>query len=205
MTYGSFCSIALGALILAAAPLAVEAQSYRCTGKDGKKYYGSTPPRACLGQPMEQLNRHGTVIRRIDPEAEARERAARRAAEEKREENEAAARERARRQAALLATYTSLKDIEAARQRALDNNAKAMQQIDDNIAEIRKRQAGYAKELEFYKGKTPPAKLAADVQNAETELKYQEQLRATKQKEVQTINARYDEDKRDYAQLAPGR
>jgi hypothetical protein len=32
--------------LLAAAPLAAEAQSFRCVGKDGKRYYGSTAPAA---------------------------------------------------------------------------------------------------------------------------------------------------------------
>ena len=30
--------------------------TYRCTGKDGKKYYGQTLPQACLGRPIELLN-----------------------------------------------------------------------------------------------------------------------------------------------------
>ena len=47
---------AAAALLLA--PLAVHAQlnndqyAYRCTGKDGKKYYGQTIPPACLGLPL---------------------------------------------------------------------------------------------------------------------------------------------------------
>ena len=41
------------AAAFALAPLAAEAQSYRCTGKDGKKYYGQAVPPQCLGQPVE--------------------------------------------------------------------------------------------------------------------------------------------------------
>ncbi len=39
--------IAVLAASLALLPLAADAQSYRCTGKDGKKYYGS--PMHCRG------------------------------------------------------------------------------------------------------------------------------------------------------------
>ena len=64
------------AAMLAATPLVAEAQSYRCVGADGKKYYGQTIPRACIGQVVEQLNAQGLVIRRIDPKGTAADREA---------------------------------------------------------------------------------------------------------------------------------
>jgi hypothetical protein len=194
------------AAALMLAPLAAEAQSYRCTSKDGKKYYGSTIPRQCIGQPVEQLNKQGMVVRRIDPEGTEKERAAKEAAEAKQREELAAQREAARRNRALLATYTSAKDIEDARKRALADNQEAAQQVETRIAQIKKRQIGYEKELEFYKGKNdPPAKLADDLRNAALDLKYQEELLAMKRKEVEQINARYDADKKRYAELTGNR
>jgi len=65
--------------LLIAAPLVAQAQSFRCVGKDGRKYYGSTIPQECLGQPIEQLNRQGMVIKRIDPEGSEKERLAKEA------------------------------------------------------------------------------------------------------------------------------
>ena len=63
---------ALAAALILAAPLAAEAQTYRCTSKDGRKFYSSTIPRQCIGRPVEQLNSQGLVVRRIDPEGEAK-------------------------------------------------------------------------------------------------------------------------------------
>ena len=80
--------VALAAGALIAIPLAVNAQSYRCVGSDGKKYYGQTIPNQCIGQPVEQLDKHGVVIRRIEnktPEDKAAKKA-----EEKRKSEEAA-------------------------------------------------------------------------------------------------------------------
>ena len=57
--------VALAAGALIAIPLAVNAQSYRCVGKDGKKYYGQTIPNQCIGQPVEELDKQGVVVRRI--------------------------------------------------------------------------------------------------------------------------------------------
>jgi len=201
----------LAAAALLAAPLAGYAQqvkgatTYRCTAKDGKKYYGSMIPTQCLGQPIEQLNARGIVINRIDPQGDEKERAAKAAEAVKKREEDAAAKDQARRNRALLATYTSVKDVEDARSRALADNQKAAKEIESKIEAIKKRRAGYDKEMEFYKGKKGetklPPKLAEDISMAETDLKAQEGLLAAKKKEVESINAKYDEDKRRYTQL----
>jgi len=61
------------------------------------------------------------------------------------------------------------------------------------------------KELEFYQGKNkPPAKVMQDIQNNEIDLKAQQALLTAKKKEVEGINARYDEDKRRYLELTKG-
>jgi hypothetical protein len=195
----------LAAAALAAAPLAAEAQSYRCVGKDGKKYYGQTIPRQCIGEPIEELSPQGVVIRRIDPQATAAERAAKQAEEERRKKEAAAAKEDRRRAQALLATYTSEKDIEQARARALEDNQKQVKEIELRIAALQKRRAELKKETEFFQGKNkPPAKLEQDIKNAEIDLKAQEGLLAAKKKEVESINARYDEDKKLYVELTRG-
>jgi hypothetical protein len=196
-------SLAAAALLV---PLAVHAQSFRCTGKDGKKYYGSTIPQQCIGQPIEQLNAQGSVIRRIDPEGDEKRRIAKEAEAAKKKEVDAAQREESRRNRALLATYTSEKDIDEARVRALADNEKQVKEVEVRIGDIKKRQAKFEKELEFYTGKNkPPAKLEADIKNAEIDLRAQENLLQAKKKDVVGINARYDEDKRRFVELTKGK
>ncbi|MGE0875273.1 MAG: hypothetical protein AB7O31_11455 [Burkholderiales bacterium] len=191
---------------LLAFPFAADAQSYRCTGKDGKKYYGATIPNQCIGQLVEQLNPQGMVIRRIEPPLTPEQRAKREAEEKAAAEKAAQDKEDARRNRALLATYQSEKDIELARQRALDDNAKAIEQIESQIAQIRKRQDGYKKEMEFYKGKNkPPAKFEMDVKSAAKDLEVQEKLLASRQEEVKSINTKFDDDKRRFLELTKGR
>jgi hypothetical protein len=202
MTFG----ILVTAAALMLAPLVAEAQSFRCVGKDGKRYYGSTVPSECVGQPVEQLSPQGFLIKRIDPEGSEKERLAKEAEAARKREEDAAAREAARRNHALLATYTSERDIDEARTRALAENQKTVKEVELRIEAVRKRHVDYEKELEFYKGKnTPPARLADDMKNAQDELKAQEQLLAVKKKEVEGINAKYDEDKKRYAQLSKKR
>lgn len=216
------------AVALVLAPLAAQAQpsggsdsTYRCVGADGKKYYGSIIPPQCAGRVIEQLSNQGIVVRRIDPEGDEKMRLAKEVAAAKKREDDAIAKEASRRNRALLATYTSEKDIDEARGRALADNQKALKEIEQRIAEIKKRQAAFDKEMEFYKEGAAkpsaekkakpaapakaeakiPAKLLQDIKNAEVELSAQENLLAAKRKEVDSINAKYDEDKKRFAEL----
>ena len=198
--------IALLAATLALLPFAADAQSYRCVGKDGKKYYGQSLPPQCLGQPAEQLNAQGMVIKRIDPQASAAERERKVAEDEERKKREAASKEEGRRNRALLATYTSDKDIEQARARALKENEGAIKDIERRIGALKKRQDDLKKELDFFQGKNkPPVKLEQDIKNNEFDVKTQQDLLVGKKKDVDSINARYNDDKRRYNELTKGK
>jgi hypothetical protein len=203
----------LATAALAAAPLAALAQpsgeyTYRCTGNDGKKYYGSTIPNACLGRPLELINKQGLMVKRIDPEGDEKKRIAKEAEAEKKRELEAATRESQRRTRALLATYTSEKDIEESRTRDLRNHDRGVQEVQKRIDDIKKRQERFEKELELFKtaGKgEPPSRLREEITNAQIDLKAQETLLDAKHKEAIGINARYDEDKRRYKEAVSRR
>ncbi len=170
---------------VAALPLAAEAQSYRCVGKDGKKYYGQSVPPQCVGLPMEQLNAQGLVVRKIDAQATADERARKEAEEVERKKREAASKDEGRRDRALLATYSSEKDVDDARARALEGNRQQMQESEARIAALRKRRAA-------------PGENAGAI---DAELKAQEGLLAAKRKEAEAINARYGDDRKRYGEL----
>ena len=199
----------IAATALIVAPLAAHSQAkpgeltYRCVSKDGKTYYSSTLPQQCIGQPVQQLSTSGMIIRRISPEGDEKERLAKEAEAKKKREDEASAREASRRNSALLATYTSEQDIDEARSRALVDNEKAIKEIELRIESIKKLQASYGKELEFYKDNNkPPARLQDDIRDAEIDLQAQEDLLAAKKNDANHINAKYDDDKKRYRELS---
>ncbi|MFL6571609.1 MAG: hypothetical protein ACJ8G4_07645 [Burkholderiales bacterium] len=191
------------AAVLAAVPLASEAETYRCIAKDGKRYYGSLIPAECQGRPVELLSAQGVVVRRIDPEGAEKERLAKEASEARKRQEESASRETARRNQALLATYTSEKDIEDARARALAEHTKATQLVENRLESLRSQHAGHEKDLEAYKGKgEPPAILRENLKVVEADLEAQQQLLDLKKREFEAINARYDDDKKRYSALS---
>lgn len=201
---------AIFVLFAVLAAWAAQAQTIiKCVGKDGKTYVGSTLPPQCAGQAVNEMNKQGQVVRRTEaaltPEQRAAKEAEERVRKEKEEEAARKEKEETRKNKALLSTYGSEKDIEVARRQALTDNEKAVTQTEAKIAQIKKIGVNMKKELEFYQGKNkPPAKVMQDIQNNEIDLKAQENLLAAKKKEVDVINARYDEDKRRYLELTKG-
>ena len=197
----------LTVVALLAAPFEALAQqggpvTYRCTAADGKKYYGSTIPRQCFGQKIEELNARGMVVKRYDAEGDDKSKAEKEANAAKKREQDTHFKEESRRNRALLATYTSEKDLEDARKRALAENQRAVAEVQGRIAGIKKDQIRLTKELEFYSGKNkPPARLNEEISNAEIDLRAQEGLLEAKKKEVDVINAKYDDDRQRYRQL----
>ena len=199
----------------AAKDAAIDAQirSYRCVGADGKKYYGSTRPAQCAGVATEALSAQGTVLRRIEAPLTPEQRAAKEAeaqknvaAEQAKRDAETAARMQSRRDQALLQTYTSERDIEMVRQRALADNEKARQDVERRIGALNKRQDELAKQAAKYskEGATPDGRFEQDVRAVAYDLDLQQQLLKSREREADAINARYDEEKRKYVELTKG-
>jgi len=170
---------------LALLPAVALAQSYRCVGADGKKYYGQSVPPQCVGQPYEQLDSRGVVVKRVDPVRNAEDRAKQEAEDAERKKQAAAAKEQGRKDNALLSSYTSEQDIEIARSRALESSQRAAKDLEQSIAALKKRRGA------------PDA----DTRAIDADLKVQEAALADRRKDMAAINARYDEDKKRYIEI----
>jgi hypothetical protein len=202
----------IGRILIAAAALAAtlgaasaEAQSYRCVGKDGRKYYGQVPPPQCTGQPTEMLNSQGQVIRQPPPGAPKKGDSPAKEQVAKKKVEDPAVREERLRNAALLDTYANEKEIDLARRRALEEINRAKKEIEKRIDEAKKRQLKAKSEMEFYKGSSnPPAALEAAVDSAAQDVKSQQNLLVHKIKEADDVNAKYDADKRRFIELTGG-
>jgi len=206
------------AAALAALPIAsAQAQRmYKCVDAKGKVYYTQIPPKECQGQSTQELSRQGRVVKQTEvltPEKQA----AREAERKKKAEQEKLAGEERRKTAALLNTYSSEKDIEDARARALrdaekslaqemDQTTRAIKASEQRIAAARKRVAEHKK---FYGADKPPAKVLEDMKKAEADIvqaeadisKRKAAIEAHKKKYVDPINAKYDDEKRRYIEL----
>lgn len=198
----------LAALALAALPAAHAA--YKCKDEKGITHIGDTPPEKCANVVMYEVSRGGTVLRTIEPtltpeQAKARDEAAQKAREQAR-----MADEQRRKDLALLATYTSPKDIEITRDRNVEPIKGRMKTAQDRIAAVEKRQTELEEEMEFYKagkskaaGKTreAPAQLRTDLERTRNEKVQLTKNIADFEKEISQVRARYDADRDRWVEL----
>jgi hypothetical protein len=191
-------------LVFAAAPALAQQgpqRLYKCKDANGKTYYTQIPPRECLGRDSQELNQSGMVIKKSERAATQAEIQARDAEKKKKEDEAEKAKETRRKDLALLNTYSSEKDIEEQRARALKEAQEQIEATQKNIVGAQNRQQELEKEKEFYTKKPMPAKLKQEFANLDTEIKNQNALLEAKKAEIGKINAKYDDDKKRYVEL----
>ncbi len=189
--------------LLAVAPAAAQQRMYKCVDAKGKVYYTQVPPPECLGRDTQELDKSGTPMRKSQtPTAlTPAQQKAREAELKKKLEAEERAKEERRKNTALLNTYSSEKDIDDARGRALKEAELAIAETEKRIAGAQKRKKELESEKEFYVKKPMPLRLKQEIANNEIEIKNQTELLDAKKKEISIINAKYDSDKRRYVEL----
>ncbi len=189
--------------LLAVAPAAAQQRMYKCVDAKGKVYYTQVPPPECLGRDTQELDKSGTPMRKSQTPAALTpaQQKAREAGLKKKLEQEERSKEERRKNTALLNTYSSEKDIDDARGRALKEAELAIAETEKRIAGAQKRKKELESEKEFYVKKPMPLRLKQEIANNEIEIKNQTELLDAKKKEISIINAKYDSDKRRYVEL----
>ncbi len=195
--------VLLCSTLLAVAPAAAQQRMYKCVDARGKVYYTQVPPPECLGRDTQELDKSGTPMRKSQTPAALtpEQQKAREAGLKKKLEQEERSKEERRKNTALLNTYSSEKDIDDARARALKEAELAIAETEKRIAGAQKRKKELESEKEFYVKKPIPLKLKQDIANNEIEIKNQTELLDAKKKEISIINSKYDTDKRRYLEL----
>jgi len=177
---------------------------YKYVDENGRTRYTDRPPIDMTGRASDVLNSQGTVVKRNAGALTPEELAAREEEERKKREAAALAREEARKRRSLLATYASVQDIDDARARALANNAEASRLIKQRIEQLDARRAKVEQEIARYKDQPLPPEVRRESYEVESDLRAQRSLLEAKEKEVEAIKARYDEDKSQYLRYVTG-
>lgn len=182
----------------------VQAQKlYKWIDDKGVVHYSERLPAEATGKAAAQLNGQGTVVKRQAAAPTAAEVAAREA--ELAREHEAAQlqKEKTRRNQALLDTYASEHDIDSARERALAHTRDALSNAEHNVKQLEARRQALERDA-AKSGKAPPARLRRDIDANSVDLRNAHAVLEAKQRDIDAINQRYDEDKRRYIELTRG-
>jgi len=176
---------------------------YSCIDAHGRRITSDRPIPECLDREQRELGPSGTVRRIVPPSYTAEERA--RIDAQRRAEEDARARvnEERRRERALLIRYPNPEAHD--RDRAL-----AMNQVDEVIGAVKKREAELAKqrleidqELEFYQNDPAraPAWLRRKLEDNEQQVQVQKRFLSEQDQEKRRINERFDEELAKLRQL----
>jgi hypothetical protein len=182
--------------------LPAAAKLYKWVDDNGTTHYGETIPPEYADKDRSELNKSGRVIRTeevLTPE----KRRAKVEAEAKKREEEKVALEQQRHDKTLVNTYSSVKEIDLARGRSLQQiDARinvinsALKTANDNLIGLQKEAEGYNRSK-----KAIPSSLEEDLKDAQARLgKLQKDLEQP-QNEKAAMEARYDADKARYMEL----
>lgn len=176
-----------------------------CCMDNGHQVCGDVLPMQCYGKGYREMSPQGTVRRLVEPPLTP-EQLARREAEERAKRLELA-RQRAeqRRNQSLLETYSSVADIDARRDRALEGVDQDLKRAEARQGQLLKKRDSLNREAEFYLRKPMPAPLAAALRESDSELAAQNLVIEAKKREMEAIRTRYEQDRQRYIALTDPR
>ena len=190
-------------LVLLAVGSAQAASEFYCCQDpaNGRRVCGDTLPEQCRGRAYRILDSGGNIVKEVGAPLSPEQKAELVLENKRRKQLEDAGREQRRRDQALLDTYTTAEDIDLAQKKAEADVNLAIQATNERIATAQKKRKKFADEAEFYKKKALPPELEKDLRAIDHEIRLQQELIALKQKEFDTIKAKYDADRKRYFEL----
>jgi hypothetical protein len=174
---------------------------YCCTDNADKYVCGDTLPQACYGRAYRELGANGRTIREIAAPLTPEQRVERVAEEEKRRQEALIAAEQQRQDEILIAMYANIDDLEATRKRSLDDVRRAIRSAGERISEIKALHKQFQDEAEFYKNRDLPVTVEKGLADTEFEIKAQEAIIEAKEKDIDALQDKYDEDRRRFLDL----
>lgn len=197
-----FRAVAAGAsvaLALAAAP--VSATMYVCTTAAGKTITADRPPPECANVPIRELRADGSVRRVIEPPLTPEQSQARTERAQREQREREAKRAQARQDIALLETYASEKDIEAARAAALASRQAMIDRSNKRLETFAAERRKLDEETEFYVNRKLPDKLEHAIEANKSLVQAEHRLIAEMEADMARINKRFDAETERYRAL----
>jgi hypothetical protein len=192
---------ALACLLAAVCALPVQAQDksarmYKCVDAAGKVYYSDKLNPDC-GQGKE-LNRQGVEMKKKDPAKSGQSAKSGPAVPTTKAEMEQERRDRA-----LMATYTTEQEIDAARDRSLAVPAQGTKSVETKLEKANKKLGELKKQADTLAAqkKPLPASLLEDVSTSQKEIAGLEADLAQRQRQSDAISVKFEADKKRFREL----
>jgi len=198
--------------ILAASWVPFAGAAFKCTDAKGITHVGDTPPAGCKEVMMYEVTPSGKVLREIEPTLTPEQAKTRAAELERKRAADAIAAEQKRKDLALLSTYASEKEFDVARDRNIEPIKARIATAQERIQQVDKRQKDVEEEMEFYKagkskgakGREVPMGLTEELARVQRERAALQSTIASSEKEMEQVKARFDADKKRWAEIKGG-
>jgi hypothetical protein len=187
---------------LASGPL--WAPTFKWVDDKGIVHYGDKIPPEYANKPNSELGSSGVTRKKNEGQLTPEQMQTREAEQKKQDNEKKRALEATRRNKALLTTYNNEQEIDRAREKSLLQAEDTIRGIQQKIIDTQQRQVLLQKEAGSYKGKKTPPDLLRAIDEADTDLRTNQQLVVAKRKELDAIRAKFDEEKRTYIELTRG-
>lgn len=174
---------------------------YCCDDANGRKVCGDFLPAACQGRAYEERDNRGFVSKKVEAPLTPEQQARRDADVAKKETEAKKAAEDRRRTLALLATYSSAKDIDTVRNRNLAELDNGIKEAEKWLEEAKKKKQKLDGDKEFYKGKPVPDSLKRQIRENDKDIQAQQAAIAGKTKEKEEVKNRFTDEKKRYLEL----
>jgi len=198
--------IVVGLVLALALADAAAAKIYKWTDEKGVTHYGEMIPPEYKDQAAQEMSPHGITIRKWDTATPTLTPEQRKAAEERvaheRDEKQRAFEQR-RRDVALVNTYTSTQEIDAARERTLQLPNQAIRGLEPRLKKAQDRLGSLEQQAAALgkAGKRVPDSMVSDIADQKVEV---DTIRAEIERnksQIEIIKAKYEQDKKRYLEV----
>lgn len=188
------------ALILAASP--VGARIYCCNDEHGRRVCGDILPEQCQVRAYNEFNSQGVLKKQYEAPLTHEQRVARDAELARKKAAELEATEQARHDRALVASYSSVEDIDDKLRRTLVGTHAEIKNAQERLETTQARHEKLMKAAAHYGADKPmPEALKANITDNNDELVTRQAALDAKKKEVDVVQQRFAHDRVRFLQL----
>lgn len=177
------------------------ARTYCCNDEHGRRVCGDILPEQCQKRSYNEYNSQGVLSKQYPGPLTPEQRAQLEAEKARKVAAEHDAAEQARRDRALLASYSSVADIDAKRTRTITTAQGNLHNAEERLSNAQERQQRLARAAERYGDKPMPEVLKTNIRIAEAELAAAKTALADRQKDIVESQKQFDEDRLRYIEL----
>lgn len=188
-------------LVLALAAMTADARIYCCSDDGGRRVCGDILPAQCQKRAYNEFNAQGVIKKKFEAPLTPEQRVERETELAKKKAEEHAAAEQARRDKAMLASYTSVADIDAKRSRTLTGAQADIKTAQERLEAAQARREKLRTSAARYGDKPVPDALRANLRDSEAELVSRQAALEEKKRELVRIQERFDQDRQRFIEL----